>query len=62
NYSTGLQNKNKFTINKIAKIIQNVKVLEHYSEETLIKNIKIKNASIDEHWSNYEIIKKILNI
>ncbi|AFP76329.1 HAD superfamily hydrolase Cof domain protein [Mycoplasmoides gallisepticum CA06_2006.052-5-2P] len=32
--------------------------LPHYSEETLIKSIKIKNASIDEHWSNYEIIKK----
>lgn len=62
NYSTGLEDKNKFTINKIVKIIQNVKVLEHYSEETLIKSIKIKNASIDEHWSNYEIIKKILNI
>ncbi|WP_082071145.1 IS1634 family transposase [Mycoplasmopsis synoviae] len=62
NYSTGLEDKNKFTINKIVKIIQNVKVLKHYSEETLIKSIKIKNASINEHWSNYEIIKKILNI
>ncbi|MFL1036922.1 transposase, partial [Mycoplasmopsis synoviae] len=27
NYSTGLEDKNKFTINKIVKIIQNVKVL-----------------------------------
>ncbi|MEA4115567.1 hypothetical protein VBM87_02115 [Mycoplasma sp. 744] len=42
NYSTGLEGKNKFTINKIVKIVQNVKVLEHYSEETLVKSIKIK--------------------
>ncbi|MEA4115517.1 transposase [Mycoplasma sp. 744] len=37
NYSTDLEDKNKFTINKIIKIIQNVKVLEHYSEKNFNK-------------------------